>query len=198
MDGKRQSTVDILKALPSILTPVDVGRFVSNTNMFLYRASRKGYVEKIANGVYANVLFGRRPSVEQVACFARRPTYISCEWALNHHGVILQAPVVCSCITLSTSVGERNRVSYEGITIEYSRITPGLFWGFDSTDGVNMATPEKAFADYVYLRKALPFPDEIEFDNLATEKLQEILQGFPKTTQKLVDGFIATFAQQRD
>lgn len=190
MARRRQSTVEVLRDLPGILTPVDIGRFVSDANMFLYRACQKGYVEKIANGVYANVLFRRRPSIEQVACFVRRPSYISCEWALNHHGVILQVPVVCTCITLSTSAGKRNAISYEGITIEYSRITPGLFRGFDSSEGVNMATPEKAFIDYVYFRKALPFPDEVETDNLAVGKLRQMLRGFPKTTQKVVNGFI--------
>lgn len=198
MERKRHSTVDILRGLPGILTVVDVGKLVSDAGMFLYRASRKGYIQKIVNGVYANQLFGRKPSVEEVACFVRRPAYISCEWALNHHGVILQAPVVCTCVTLSSSVGERNKISYAGITIEYSRIARDLFRGFDSAEGVNTATAEKAFADYVYLRKALPFPDEIELDNLDIGKLQETLQPFPKTARKLVDGFIADVAKRRD
>lgn len=194
MEGKRRSTVDVLRVLPGILTPVDVGKFVRDANMFLYRASRKGYVRKIISGVYTNELFGRSPSVEEVACFVRRPAYISCEWALNHHGVILQAPVVCTCITLSSSVGGRHKITYAGVTIEYSRISPDLFRGFESAGGVNMATAEKAFADYVYFRKALPFPDEVEFDNLDVGKLGEIIQPFPKTTQKLVQGFIADFS----
>ncbi|MHC1743175.1 MAG: hypothetical protein AB9873_09125 [Syntrophobacteraceae bacterium] len=198
MERKRQSTVDILRGLPGILTPVDVGKFVGDANMFLYRASRKGYVRKIISGVYVNELFGRKPSVEEVACFVRRPAYISCEWALNHHGVILQAPVVCTCITLSSSVGERSKITYAGITIEYSKIAHDLFQGFDSAGGVNMATAEKAFVDYLYLRKALPFPDEIELDNLDIGKLREIVQSFPKTTRKLVHGFIADFAEGRD
>jgi predicted transcriptional regulator of viral defense system len=196
MQNKRSSTVDTLRNLPCILTTADVRKFAGDSNMFLYRASKKGYIEKIANGVYANVLFGRKPSVEQVACFVRRPAYISCEWALNHHRVILQVPVVCTCITLSGSVGERNRIFYEGITIEYSRISQRLFRGFESADGVNMAIPEKALADYVYLRNALPFPDEIEFDNLDLGKLKEIVQSFPGTTQKLVNAFIVEFTQQ--
>ncbi len=59
-----------------------------------------------------------------------------------------------------------------------------------------MAIPEKAFADYVYLRNALPFLDEIEFDNLDLGKLKEIVERFPRTTQKLVNAFIVGFAQQ--
>ena len=66
MQSKRNSTVDVLKDLPGILTTADVRKFAGDSNMFLYRASKKGYIEKIANGVYANVLFGRKPSVEQV------------------------------------------------------------------------------------------------------------------------------------
>lgn len=197
MERKRRSTVEVLRGLPSILTPVDVGKLVGDANMFLYRACRKGYVRRIANGVYANELFGRMPLVEEVACFVRRPAYISCEWALNHHGVILQVPLVCTCITLRSSVGERHKITYAGITIEYSTISRQLFTGFESAGGVNMATAEKAFADYVYLRKALPFPDEIEFDNLDLPRLRETLQPFPKTTRKLVSEFIAEFAEGR-
>ncbi|OIP89705.1 MAG: hypothetical protein AUK55_14035 [Syntrophobacteraceae bacterium CG2_30_61_12] len=197
MESKRHSTVDILRSLPGVFTSVDVGKLVNDANMFLYRASRKGYIQKIAKGIYANELFGRKPSVEEIACFVRRPAYVSCEWALNHHGVILQVPVVCTCITLTGSVGERRKIAHAGISIEYSRIAQHLFWGFDSADGVNMATAEKALADYVYLRKALPFPDEIELDHIDVAKLNEIMKPYPKTTRKLVHGFIAGFVKER-
>lgn len=36
--------------------------------------------------------------------------------------------------------------------IEYHRISKKLFWGYEACDGVNLACPEKAFLDLVYIR----------------------------------------------
>jgi hypothetical protein len=37
-----------------------------------------------------------------------------------------------------------------------------LFTGFETRDGFNLALPEKALLDTIYLRKAIPFRDELE------------------------------------
>jgi len=105
--------VDVLRKMPSpLFTSADAAKLVPNDNVFLFRASRKGYVKKIANKVYWNVLFSEKPpSVEQVACFARQPSYVSCEWALNYHGVLLQSPTVCTAITLHPGIGKIGRAS---------------------------------------------------------------------------------------
>ncbi|MEW5909536.1 MAG: hypothetical protein AB1659_07040 [Thermodesulfobacteriota bacterium] len=98
-------------------------KLIAHDNVFLNRASRKGYVKKITNSIYWNVLFNQKPpSVEEVACFARRPSYISCEWALNSHGILIQIPTVCTAITLHPGIGKRNRIRYHGFVIEYSKI----------------------------------------------------------------------------
>ena len=75
-------------------------------------------------GVYVNVFLKNRPEIEEVACFLRTPSYISCEWALNRHGILLQSPVVCTVLTLSTAVGSARNVQYGGVTIEFSHLAP--------------------------------------------------------------------------
>ncbi len=184
---KKIKTVDILKELPSIFTYADAAKFSNNPNVFLVRASYCGYVKKIARGVYFNSLFGDKPRVEQIACFIRQPSYVSCEWALNYHGVILQVPVVCTVITLSASVGKRNVIKYDDNIIEYSKISEHLFWGFERIDDFNIATPEKAFMDTVYLRKRMPFFDEIEIEKLDFKKLLKISKKYPLSSQKIVN-----------
>ncbi len=191
MKEMSSSMVEILRQLPSpLFTSADVAKLAPNDNVFLFRASRKGYVEKIANRVYWNVLFSKNPpNVEQVACFARQPSYISCEWALNYHGVLLQAPTVCTAITLHPGIGKRNRIRFGGYVIEYSRIAEKLYLPGEilRLENVLMATPEKALLDATYLRKQIPFVDELETDTLDRERLAIIAAVYPQRVKRAVE-----------
>ncbi|MBU4074646.1 MAG: type IV toxin-antitoxin system AbiEi family antitoxin domain-containing protein, partial [Proteobacteria bacterium] len=88
----------ILQQLPQLFRYADVEKFTGNANVFLTRALKSGMVGRIARGVYVNAFLKNRPEIEEVACFLRTPSYISCEWALNRHGVLLQSPVVCTVL----------------------------------------------------------------------------------------------------
>lgn len=181
------TTVSILKQLPPMFRFADVEKFTANANVFLTRAQAKGLVERITRGVYVNTLREARPAVEEVACFLRTPSYISCEWALNRHGVILQSPTVCTVLTLQTAVGRSRNVVAGGVTIEFSRIAPRLFNGYESKDGYNLAEPEKALLDTVYLRKKVPFPDELDWDAIDKDKLAKQAELFPATVKKRIE-----------
>ncbi|HEA67627.1 MAG TPA: hypothetical protein ENI07_12505 [Desulfobacterales bacterium] len=191
MRKKQSAAIDVLRRLPSpLFTSADVAKLVVNDNVFLHRASRKGYVKKIANRIYWNVLFSTEPpTVEQVACFARRPSYVSCEWALNHHGILLQTPTVCTTITLHAGIGKRNRIFYQDYVIEYSRIAEKLYLPEEilKLDNVLMATPEKALLDCAYLRKRVPFADELETDLLDKARLARVVAVYPAHTRKSID-----------
>ncbi len=182
---KKQKTVDVLMSLPALFRYADAAKFVSNPNVFLTRALKAGRVARIVRGVYYNT-FKNAPRVEEVACYLRTPSYISCEWALNYHDVILQVPVVCTVITLSTSVGERNKVHYRGIVIEYSKISERLFYGYEVREGFNIATPEKALLDTLYLRSQIPFADELELNNLDITQLMVLSKSYPVSVQKKI------------
>lgn len=120
-----------------------------------------------------------------MACFLRTPSYISCEWALNHHGILLQAPTVCTTLTLSTAVGESRNLLFQGVTVKFAHIADRLFTGFETKGGYNMALPEKALLDAIYLRKKVPFHDELELDLLNLKRLEEMSAAYPSTTRKL-------------
>lgn len=189
---KNLSMTEVLKKLPSpLFSSVDAAKLVPDDNMFLFRAARKGYIRRIANRVYWNVIFSKEPpKVEQVACFARRPSYISCEWAMNLHGVLLQAPFVCTAITLHPGVGKRNRIFYSSFTIEYSKIAERLWLPGEIMDrgGAAVAAPEKALLDAVYLRHKVPFAEELEAENLNVKKLKELSFLYPKKVQSVLAG----------
>ncbi|GBD99096.1 hypothetical protein BMS3Abin07_01128 [bacterium BMS3Abin07] len=183
--ARKKKTVDILRFLPSLFRYADVSKLTSNPNVFLTRALKSGYVTRIMRGVYLNT-FKKMPSVEEVACYLRTPSYISCEWALNYHNIILQVPSVCTVITLSSAVGKRNKVNFRGTAIEYSRVLEKLFYGFETGEGFNIASPEKALLDTVYLRKHAPFPGELELGNIDMNKLRDHSEMFPKIVKKKI------------
>jgi hypothetical protein len=178
--------VKILQQLPQLFRYADVQKFTGNANVFLTRALKAGLVERIAKGVYVNVFLKNRPEIEEAACFLRTPSYISCEWALNRHGIILQAPVVCTVLTLSTAVGAARNVAYGGATIEFSHLAPRLFTGFEIRAGFNLALPEKALLDTIYLRKTIPFHDELDISLLDGRRLQRMANDFPASTRALL------------
>lgn len=185
------TSVNILRQLPNLFHYADVEKFTGNANVFLTRALAKGFVERVTRGVYINRLREGEPSVEEVACFPRTPSYISCEWALNRHGLILQSPVVCTVLTLDTAVGAARNIRFGGITIEFSRIAPRLFNGFETRDGFNMALPEKALLDTIYLRQHIPFADELDLDNIQKDKLMSLSDLFPAIVRKRLEAMLA-------
>jgi hypothetical protein len=184
-------TLRVLKELPQLFRYADLQKFTGNANVFLTRARNNELVVRIAKGVYVNSFLKGFPRVEEVACYLRTPSYISCEWALNHHGVLLQAPTVCTTLTLSTAVGENRNIPYQGVTVEFVHIADRLFSGFETKEGYNMALPEKALLDAIYLRKRVPFHDELELDLLNFNRLKEMSDAYPSTTRKLAAGIRA-------
>lgn len=192
----RQAALAIMMKLPRLFTYADAGQLTGNANVFLTRALKAGYVTRLAKGSYYNALAYRDqyPTTEEVACFIRRPTYVSCEWAMNYHGLLLQVPVTCTAVTLHSTFGARNRIAYGNRTIEYSSIIDKLFFGFETRDGVSIATPEKALLDAIYLRKHIPFSDELELDALDPVKLKEMAVPFPSTTREMASLLFRTDA----
>jgi predicted transcriptional regulator of viral defense system len=179
--NEEKQTLKRLKQLPPLFRKQDAEKIAPHSAVFLSRAFKADLIDRLTRGNYINSFLYGFPSVEQVACFLRPPAYISCEWALNHHGIILQAPLVCSVVTLSTSVGKNRNVQYQGMVIEFSRISPKLFSGFSVLNGVNMATPEKAILDLLYFGRRIPVSDELETDDLDFQLLSKLSKNFPAT-----------------
>jgi hypothetical protein len=184
------TSVSILRQLPHLFRYADVGKFTGNANVFLTRAQTKGLVQRVTRGVYINLLREPVPAIEEVACFLRTPSYISCEWALNRHGILLQSPVVCTVLTLDTAVGASRNIRFGGVTIEFSRIASRLFNGFETKDGFNLAMPEKALLDTIYLRKRIPFEDELELESIDHARLMSLAEAFPAATRKRLEDLL--------
>jgi len=191
--SKRQRTPrqEILAFLPILFQSADAAKLTRAPHLFLHRAKEKGEISSIIRGYYVNTwksgITGETPSIETIACFVRRPSYISCEWALNAANVLDQAPTVCTVITLAPSVGRRNRICLGSTEIEYSKIKDSLFWGYESANNAHMATPEKAILDTVYLRGALPMADEMNWQFVDSKKMRKYLDRYPRFVQEYLN-----------
>lgn len=178
-----RSTLLRLKQLPRLFRLQDAEKVAPHTAIFLARAYKKGLIHRLNRGNYINSFLHGFPPVEEVACFLRPPAYVSCEWALNYHGLILQAPVVCTVITLSSAVGKSRSVDYQGVTIEFSRISQSLFFGFQQVDHFLIASGEKAIVDTLYLRGRLPVEDELDVEGVDLDALSKMASKLPRTLQ---------------
>jgi hypothetical protein len=190
---KRPSSLDQEKAtlkklmhFPRLFRIQDAEKATPHAAILLSRAFNKRLVYRLTRGSYINSFLKGFPSVEEVACFLKPPAYISCEWALNHHGILIQAPSVCTVITLHTSVGKTRTCCYQGVLIEFSRIAHQLFHGFIHQDGFSMASPEKALLDTLYLRKAIPTHDEFECNNINKKVLRKLAGQYPASIQRKI------------
>ena len=181
-----KATLKRLKLLPVLFRKQDAEKVAPHPGTFLSRALRKGFIHRLNRGNYINSFLYKFPGVEEVGCFLKPPGYISCEWALNYHGVSLQAPMVCTVVTLSTSVGKKRSIEYQGIILEFSRISPSLFFGLTYVDRYYIASPEKAILDTLYYRGRIPAQDEIELDRIDFKRLLKMGRGYPKTVSRTI------------
>jgi len=192
---EERSTLKRLKLLPVLFRKQDAEKLTPHTGTFLSRAVKKGLIYRINRGNYINSFLCGLPGVEEAACFLKPPAYISCEWALNYHGVTLQSPMVCTVVTLSASVGKKRNIQYQGITIEFSRITPSLFFGFTYRDRFYMASPEKAILDTLYYRGMIPVQDELELDNVDFNLLSKMARRYPLSISRSIVNLRAQVSQ---
>jgi predicted transcriptional regulator of viral defense system len=193
-----KSTLKRLRLLPRLFRKQDVEKLTPHSAMFLSRAVQKGLIHRLNRGNYVNAFLYGPPRVEEVACFLRPPSYVTCEWALNFHGISLQSPVVCTAATLSSAVGRERRIEYQGITIEFSKITPHLFFGFTRIEDFYMATREKALLDTLHLRKRLANPDELELEGIDMDALHAMAGKFPSTVWKRIAALMKAHAYQSE
>jgi predicted transcriptional regulator of viral defense system len=121
-----------------------------------------------------------------LAAFLIEPSYISCEKALEFHGLIPEGVGVYTSVTTKRQAKFGSR---EG-TFEYRHIKPSLFWGYNSVSHENqtgfVASPEKALLDFFYFKRihaSKEFIEELRLQNMEvinTDKLRDYALRFSK------------------
>ena len=141
---------------------------------------RRGYY--LLSGEYRKI----EPFGPHIASLLVTPSYISCEKALEFHGLI---PERVTAYTSVTTKRQARFVSAEG-TFEYRHLKPSLFWGYASVSSGKqtgfMAMPEKALLDFFYFKRIHSTPAYIEelrlqnTETVDTEKLRKFAVRFRK------------------
>ena len=158
-----------------------LGLPLQSTRIAARRLEKKGALARVGPGLYANLLAD--PTLEQLAGLLWAPSYLSLEWALAHHGLSAQKPSEATCVTLHRP----RRVQTALGTLSYFHVSKPLFFGFRKETirpGVEtwVAEPEKAFLDWIYLRRRAGEPialDEFDLRILRPKILRRYQKAFP-------------------
>jgi len=150
----------------------------------LTRWCKKGVIIRISKGIYAP--YGTEINITKVANQMYYPSYLSFESVLSKYGILSQVPY-----TLTFATPKRTKkVILNEIEVEFTKLSDKYFFGYVFENGINIASPEKALVDCLYLvskGKRVLNIDELYLKNIDKEKLIKISKVFPKNTRELVE-----------
>ena len=169
-----QNKIDILfeiyKDSRTVFRINDVALLINSNDRLLYQKLNKlvkqGKLLNIRKGIYAKEGY----KSEEVACLLYTPTYISLSYVLQRNGIIFQydsAITNISYLNREIFVNEQS-IQYRQIKREILLNTNGII----NKNNTNIATPERAFLDTLYLNGFFYF-DNIKQLNIS--KIYELL-----------------------
>ena len=172
-----------------------VGVKPASARVLCSRYVKKGIFVRLKNDFYvldqAWEAMGREDFF-LLANFLQVPSYASLLTALSWQGISSQVPR-----GTVENIGLRRSVRFEarGSTFRYYRVQKALYFGFAAEKNFFIATPEKAFADTVYLcslgRYAADF-SALNMQKLDQGRLKRILKAFPQKTCRAVERLCKT------
>jgi predicted transcriptional regulator of viral defense system len=120
-----------------------------SVKVYASRLVKKGLASRVVEGT---ISLTDDPFV--IATQLLEPSYVSLTSALYLNGLIRQVPSVTECVTT------KNTRKFAELGIEYHRVHPALFFGYERLEKKGsytfVATPEKALLDMVYLGRLPP------------------------------------------
>lgn len=169
-------------------TLVELSNYLSikkaTLKVVLSRMVKQGRILRLIKGYYCHPQ--KMPDLEQLACELCYPGYVSLESALSMHGLLSQVP---SAITMVTSKRGVNYNIRETI-IECSHIQKSLFFGFEIKGQRQIARPEKALLDELYLiglgKRNLNLT-ELDCSKVKKSLIKEWIRPYPAATRALAE-----------
>ncbi|MFH1281305.1 MAG: type IV toxin-antitoxin system AbiEi family antitoxin domain-containing protein [Candidatus Omnitrophota bacterium] len=154
----------------------------STLKVILSRLVKQGRVLRLIKGYYCHPQ--KMPDLERLACELCYPSYISLESALSLHGVLSQIPSAITMVTSGRSVNYNIRETL----IECSHIKKPLFFGYEINGQAQIARPEKALLDELYLiglgKRTLNIK-ELDCGKLNKKLFREWIGLYPTATKEL-------------
>lgn len=154
----------------------DIAMLTGETDFQSLNKKMNYYVrtEKLFNprkGIYAKSNYKR----EELACSVYTPSYISLEYVLQRAGIVFQYDsriTAVSYLSRSLEIGDQ-AYQYRKIKGELLVNTAGIL---RQTDYINIASPERAFLDLLYLNKDYHFDNTNPLNKETLYKLLPIYQ----------------------
>jgi predicted transcriptional regulator of viral defense system len=151
----------------------------------LHRLVSQGVLTRMRRGIY-------RVSINSVegallANLLYTPSYLSFESALSRYGILSQMPYT---ITLATTRRSK-KMTLDGAAVEYRQLRGDLFFGHRLEKGLDIAEPEKALLDTLYLMKRGKLSlalEELDLSGLSPRKLDAYGSRFPRYAQTVLEG----------
>jgi predicted transcriptional regulator of viral defense system len=129
------------------------GEKLDQVRVQLNRWVKAGKLVRIHKSWYTLASPWRRTSINlfAMACSIKAGSYVSLQSALSYHGMIPEYVPETTCVT----TGRPQRIQTPFGRISYRHLKRGAFTGFasetDDSQGVYMASAEKALLDLIYL-----------------------------------------------
>lgn len=185
------NSIDVLKMLEqfekSYFTSEDLGKILGRSgegfNTTVKRLTDKGVLERLRKGIYR--LTTSSWDLERIANQLYYPSYLSFSSALSRYGVIGQVPYSLTFATTRKS----KTMDLGGKEVVYSQIKPELYFGYQLVERMNIADPEKALLDQLYLAalgKAKVDFEELTLTDLDKKRWGEYAKRFPDRVKPAV------------
>lgn len=184
--------IELLKKLRDINKPfftiADLEKITRLPRKSLYvtlkRWADAGVIERVTQGIYAPLTGDI--SLEKIAGQLYFPNYLSFESALAKHGILNLIPYT---LTFATTRKTR-KFTLRKREIEFRKISPKFFFGYAMRNGMDIATPEKAFLDELYFlcrgKTALDL-DELNLKTLSPKLLKKYAGRFPPYVRRRLE-----------
>ncbi len=150
---KKDIILEIYKDIRTVFRLNDIAMLVGDTDFVSLKKKLNYYVskEKLGNprkGIYTKPDY----NLEELICVLYTPSYISLEYVLQQAGVIFQYdPHITAISYLSRTVEIESQICiYHKMKGE---ILVNILGVNQSIEGINIASPERAFLDSIYLYK---------------------------------------------
>jgi hypothetical protein len=149
---KTNRTVFCLSDISMLLNESNFIRLKQKINYYVHTNA----INNLRRGIYAKNDYNK----EELACKIYTPSYISLEFVLQKAGVIFQYNEQITVVSyLSRNIiADMNKLVFRKIKNQVLLNTSGIS---RSREGINIATPERAFLDILYLNK------DFYFDNVS-------------------------------
>lgn len=160
----------------------------------LHRLVTQGVLTRIRRGIY-RVSTGSADGA-LLANLLYTPSYLSFESALSRYGILSQIPYT---ITLATTRRSK-KMTLDGTAVEYRQLRRDLFFGHRLEKALDIAEPEKALLDALYLMKRRKLSlalEELDLSGVSPRKLKSYGSRFPRYVQSALEGLYSKTRKAR-